>query len=37
VLIDAVEEKSTYEKFRDEHVAELVMRLKLVKAAANDL
>jgi hypothetical protein len=37
VLIDAIEEKSAYEKFRDERVAELAMRLKPVKAAANDL
>jgi hypothetical protein len=37
VLIDAVEEKYAYEKFRDERVAELVMRLKPVKAATNDL
>jgi hypothetical protein len=37
VLIDAVEEKSAFKKFRDERVAELAMRLKLVEATANDL
>jgi hypothetical protein len=37
VLIDVVVEKSAYEKFRDERVAELAMRLKPIEAAANNL
>lgn len=37
VVTDAVEEKSAYEKLRDERVAELALRLEPVKAAAKEL
>jgi hypothetical protein len=37
VLLDAVEEKTAYKKFREERIAELAMRLKPVEVAANNL